>query len=49
VATKTVVEKQSSNHTLAIIALIVGVLGLGLGAAGLVAARRARGGARTAA
>jgi uncharacterized protein len=48
-ATRTVVEKQSSNHTLAIIALIVGLLGLGLGAAGLVAARRARGGARTAA
>jgi uncharacterized protein len=48
-ATQTVVEKQSSDKTLAIIALIVGLLGLGLGAAGLVAARRARGGARTAA
>jgi uncharacterized protein len=48
-ATKTVVEKQSSDKTLAIIALIVGLLGLAAGTAGLVAARRARGGARTAA
>jgi uncharacterized protein YcnI len=46
-ATRTVVEKQSSNDTLAIIALVVGLLGLAAGAAGLVAARRARGGART--
>jgi uncharacterized protein len=48
-ATRTVVEKQSSDDTLAIIALIVGILGLAAGAAGLVVARRARGGARTAA
>jgi uncharacterized protein YcnI len=47
-ATRTVVEKQSSDDTLAIIALVVGLLGLGAGAAGLVAARRARGGARAA-
>jgi uncharacterized protein len=48
-ATKTVVEKQSSSNTLAIIALILGALGLAAGAAGLVAARRARGGDRAAA
>jgi periplasmic copper chaperone A len=48
-ATRTVVEKQSSDDTLAIVALVVGLLGLGVGAAGLVAARRARGGARAAA
>jgi len=47
-ATRTVVEKRSSDDTLAIVALIVGLLGLGVGAAGLVAARRARGGARAA-
>jgi periplasmic copper chaperone A len=47
-ATRTVVEKQSSDDTLAIVALVVGLLGLGVGAAGLVAARRARGGARAA-
>jgi uncharacterized protein len=48
-APRTVVEKQSSDDTLAIIALIVGVLGLAAGGAGLLVARRARGGARTAA
>ena len=48
VATKTVVEKQSANNTLAVIALIVGLLGLVAGATGLVVARRARGGERTA-
>jgi uncharacterized protein YcnI len=48
VATRTVVEKQSSNNTLAVIALIAGLLGLAAGAAGLAAARRARGGDRTA-
>jgi uncharacterized protein YcnI len=42
VAVTRVVEKQSSNKTLAIVALIVGALGVALGAAGLVAARRAR-------
>lgn len=47
-ATRTVVEKQSSDKTLAIIALIVGLLGLAAGGAGLVVARRARGGERTA-
>jgi periplasmic copper chaperone A len=47
-ATRTVVEKQSASDTLAVIALIVGVLGLAAGAAGLAAARRARGGQRTA-
>jgi uncharacterized protein YcnI len=41
-AAKTIVEKQSSNHTLSIIALVVGLLGLVTGAAGLVVARRAR-------
>jgi periplasmic copper chaperone A len=46
--TRTVVEKQSSNNTLAVIALIAGLLGLAAGAAGLAAARRARGGDRTA-
>ena len=48
VATRTVVEKQSANNTLAVIALIVGLLGLAAGATGLVVARRARGGQRTA-
>ncbi|HEY7621890.1 MAG TPA: YcnI family protein [Solirubrobacteraceae bacterium] len=48
-ATRTVVEKQSSNDTLAIVALVVGLLGLAAGATGLIVARRARGGARTAA
>jgi uncharacterized protein len=48
-ATRTVVEKQSSGKTLAIIALIAGLLGLAAGGAGLVVARRARGGQRTAA
>jgi periplasmic copper chaperone A len=48
-AAKTVVEKESSSNTLAIIALIVGALGLAAGAAGLVAARRARRGDRAAA
>jgi uncharacterized protein YcnI len=47
-ATRTVVEKQSSNNTLAVIALIVGLLGLAAGGAGLAIARRARGGQRTA-
>jgi uncharacterized protein YcnI len=47
-ATRTVVEKHSSDDTLAIVALVVGLLGLGVGAAGLVAARRARAGARAA-
>lgn len=46
--TRTVVDKQSSNNTLAVIALIAGLLGLAAGAAGLAAARRARGGDRTA-
>jgi uncharacterized protein len=41
-ATRTIVEKQSSNKTLAIAALIVGLLGLAAGAAGLVVARRTR-------
>ncbi len=48
VATRTVVQKQSANNTLAVIALIVGVLGLVAGSAGLVLARRSRGGQRTA-
>jgi uncharacterized protein len=47
-ATRTVVEKQSSDDALAIVALIVGLLGLAAGAAGLVIARRARGSANTA-
>jgi uncharacterized protein YcnI len=47
-ATRTVVEKQSSNDTLAVIALIVGLLGLAAGGAGLAVARRARGGQRAA-
>jgi uncharacterized protein YcnI len=47
-ATRTVVEKKSSSNALAIIALIVGLLGLAAGGAGLVAARRSRGGDRTA-
>jgi uncharacterized protein len=47
-ASRTVVEKQSSNHTLAIIALVVGLLGLAAGAAGLIVARRTRGGTPTA-
>ena len=38
-ATRTVVEKQSRDKTLAIIALIVGLLGLAAGGAGLVVAR----------
>ena len=46
VATRTVVEKQSANNTLAVIALIVGLLGLAAGATGLAVARRARGGER---
>jgi uncharacterized protein YcnI len=41
-ATRTVVDKQSSSNTLAIIALIVGALGLAAGGAGLAVARRAR-------
>jgi uncharacterized protein YcnI len=41
-AAKTIVEKRSSDHTLAIIALVVGLLGLATGAAGLLVARRAR-------
>jgi uncharacterized protein YcnI len=41
-ATRAVVEKQSSSNTLAIIALIVGALGLAAGGAGLAVARRAR-------
>ena len=45
-ATRTVVEKKSSSSTLAVIALIVGLLGLVAGGAGLAAARRARSGAR---
>jgi len=49
VATRTVVEKQSSGTTLAIIALIAGLLGLAAGGAGLVVARHARGGQRMAA
>lgn len=49
VTTRTVVEKQSANNTLAVIALIVGLLGLLAGAAGLAVARRARGGQRIAA
>ena len=49
VATRTVIEKQSANNTLSVIALIVGLLGLVAGGAGLVFARRARGGQRTAA
>jgi periplasmic copper chaperone A len=40
-ATRTVVEKQSSGKTLAVIALIAGLLGLAAGGAGLAAARRA--------
>jgi periplasmic copper chaperone A len=48
VATRTVVEKQSANNTLSVIALIVGLLGLAAGATGLVVARRARRGERTA-
>lgn len=40
--TRTVVEKQSANSTLAVIALIVGVLGLATGSIGLALARRAR-------
>ena len=41
--TKTVVEKDDSNDNgLAIVALIVGALGLAAGGAGLVVARRAR-------
>ena len=47
-ATRTVVEKQSSDNTLAVIALIVGLLGLAAGATGLAVARRARGGERSA-
>jgi uncharacterized protein YcnI len=47
-ATRTVVEKQSANNTLAVIALVVGLLGLVAGAAGLMVARRARGGQPTA-
>ena len=47
-ATRTVVEKQSSDNTLAVIALIVALLGLAAGATGLAVARRARGGERTA-
>jgi periplasmic copper chaperone A len=39
-ATRTVVEKESSSKTLAIVALIVGLLGLAAGGAGLAAARR---------
>jgi uncharacterized protein len=48
-ATRTVIEKQSASNTLAVIALIVGALGLAAGAAGLAAARRAQGGQPTAA
>jgi hypothetical protein len=47
-ATRTVVEKQSANNTLAVIALIAGLLGLAAGGAGLALARRTRGGERTA-
>lgn len=45
-ATRTVIEQQSANDTLAVIALVVGLLGLAAGAAGLAMARRARGGQR---
>lgn len=41
--TRTVIEKQSSSSTLAIIALIIGALGLAAGAAGLAVARRPKG------
>jgi uncharacterized protein len=47
-ATRTVVEKQSADNALAVIALVVGLLGLAAGGAGLAIARRARGGERTA-
>jgi uncharacterized protein len=46
-ATRTVVEKQSANDTLAIIALVVGLLGLAAGGGGLLVARRTQGGQRT--
>jgi periplasmic copper chaperone A len=39
-ATRTVVEKKSSGNTLAIVALIVGLLGLAAGGAALVSSRR---------
>jgi uncharacterized protein YcnI len=47
-ATRTVVQKTSASNTLAVIALIVGALGLATGAAGYAAARRERGGERAA-
>ena len=46
--TRTVIEKQSANNTLAVIALIVGLLGLATGGIGLALARRARRGERIA-
>lgn len=46
--TRTVVEKQSASNTLAVIALIVGLLGLATGGIGLALARRARRGERIA-
>jgi uncharacterized protein YcnI len=46
--TRTVVEKTSTSNTLAVIALIVGALGLAAGAAGYAGAQRARGGERAA-
>jgi uncharacterized protein len=49
VATRIVVEKKPTSSTLAVIALIVGLLGLAAGTAGLTAARRARAGGRAAA
>jgi len=47
-ATRTVIEKQSADNTLAVIALIAGLLGLAAGGAGLALARRTRRGERTA-
>jgi hypothetical protein len=43
-----VVEKQSANDTLALIALILGLLGLAAGGAGLLVARHTPEGQRTA-